>query len=133
MTQVLNTNYDTTQVGVPYIRVPRIEIGYPPPGSDSSADVTLRQTWAVKLKDGTILEAPSVALDHPVINTPVDPTDATPVPLVDPDTGGELDAGLRAQIAGAISAGVVTLPIAMLVILAVARSIQKKTNPAPGA
>lgn len=123
------TNYDTTNVGVPYLRVPRIEIGYPPPGSvGESPDVTLTQTWAVKMADDSIQvlrNAPPV----PVINAAIDATSQAPIPLVDPDTGAALDAGTRAAIAGAITSGVVTMPIAMLVILAVARSIQTAHNP----
>jgi hypothetical protein len=128
----LSTNYDTRAVGVPYLRVPRIEIGYPAPGSGSSPDVTLRQVWAVKLEGGAI-EVLQTAPEVPVINAPVDATSQTPIPLVDPDSGLALDAGTRAAIAGAITSGVVTMPIAMLVILAVARSLQTAANPAPGA
>lgn len=127
-----DTNYDTRTVGVPYLRVPRIEIGYPPPGSGESPDVTLTQVWAVKLaNDGiqVLRNQPPV----PVINTPIDATSQAPIPLVDPDSGEPLAQTTRDAIAGAIASGVVTMPIAMLVILAVARSIQTAHNPAPGA
>jgi len=128
----LTTNYDTRTIGVPYLRVPRIEIGYPAPGSGSSPDVTLRQVWAVKLNSGAIevLQAPPPV---PVINAAVDATSQTPIPLVDPDSGQPLDAATREAIAGAVNAGVITMPIAMLVILAVARSLQTTANPAPAA
>lgn len=128
----MNTNYDTRQIGVPYLRVPRIEIGYPAPGSGSSPDVTLRQVWAVKLAGGAI-EVLQTAPAVPVINAPIDAASQTPIPLVDPDSGLPLDAATRAAIAGAVTSGVVTMPIAMLVILAVARSLQTAANPAPGA
>lgn len=127
-----DTNYDTRSVGVPYLRVPRIEIGYPPPGSGESPDVTLTQVWAVKMADNSIQvlrNLPPVA----VINTPIDATSQTPIPLVDPDSGDALPQPTRDAIAAAITSGVVTMPIAMLVILAVARSVQTANNPAPGA
>lgn len=126
-----DTNYDTRSVGVPYLRVPRIEIGYPPPGSGESPDVTLHQVWAVKMANDAIqvLRNPPTL---PVINTPIDPTSQSSIPLVDPDSGLPLSADMRAGIASAVNLGFVTMPIAMLVILAVARSIQTANNPAPG-
>ena len=126
----MTTNYDTRAVGVPYVRVPRIEIGYPAPGSGSSPDVTLTQVIAVKLADNSI-EVLDKSHPVPVINTPIDAASQTPIPLVDPDSGAPLAEATRAAIAGAITSGVVTMPIAMLVILAVARSIQVTNNPEP--
>lgn len=127
-----DTNYDTRSVGVPYLRVPRIEIGYPPPGSGESPDVTLHQVWAVKMADDSIQVLRNLPPEA-VINTPIDATAQTPITLVDPDSGDALAQPTRDAIAAAITSGVVTMPIAMLVILAVARSIQTANNPAPGA
>jgi hypothetical protein len=116
----LDINYDTREVGVPYIRIDDIRIQYPPPGSGDMPSVRLQQQWAVKFASGQIRQFAAA----PTIETSVDATSQTPIPLVDPDSGAALDAGTRAAIAGAINAGVVTMPIAMLVILAIARSLQ---------
>ena len=125
MSNTLSINYDTRSVGVPYIRIDDIRIQYPPPGSTDLPAVTLDQAWAVKLASGQIVQISRAGR----IETPMDATDATPIPLIDPDSGEALPEAVRTQIAGAIAAGVVTRPIAMLVILAVARSLQP---PAPG-
>jgi hypothetical protein len=46
-------NYDSSAVGVPYVRVPLIEIKYPEP---HTAHVRVLEVEAVKLADGSIRE-----------------------------------------------------------------------------
>lgn len=99
-------NYDSTNVGVPYIRVNNIAIQYPP---NSLPVVFITQVNAVKLADGTIVElgaAEGLSFTVDMIGNA-----NTPIPLVDPTSG----AGLGADT---------TLQGIMLSILAVIRQQQ---------
>lgn len=103
-------NFDSTQVGVPYVRAHRIEIFYPDNSRFPSAIIS--QKVAVKLADGTIRSLPD---ELTPINVTFDMlTDgATPIPLVDPTTGAPLGPST-------------TLQQVMLGILAVVRKEQTK-------
>ena len=78
-------NYDSTAVGVPYVRVTGIEINYPVIGLPS---VLIGQVKAVKMADGTVMElgdAPELRAD---IDLAVHGND--PIPLVSPNSGAPL-------------------------------------------
>jgi hypothetical protein len=102
-------NYNSTEVGVPYIRCSRIEIFYPEDSRYPQA--ILSQKLAVKLKDGTIKQLE----DLPPINITFDmPMNGnSPIPLVDPTNGSALGP-------------TTTLNQVMLSILAVVRQEQLK-------
>jgi hypothetical protein len=78
--------FDTTQVGVPYIRINNINIEYPAP---NTANVTFSEQQFVPLADGS-----HVALGGDNSRTfRVNPSDmATSIPLVSPETGEPLGA-----------------------------------------
>lgn len=103
-------NYDSTQVGVPYVRVPRITIDYT---NNAFPKVTIAQSLAVKLADGTLHEMAGL----PEILATFDmATDGNkPIPLVNPTTGASMDAQA-------------TLNQVMLFILGVVRQEQLKVN-----
>lgn len=102
-------NYDSSNVGVPYVRVNRIEIFYPEDSRTPSAIIS--QKLAVKMADGSIRSLEEL----PPINVTFDMlTDGTvPVPLIDPTTGAPLGPST-------------TLQQVMLGILAVVRKEQVK-------
>ena len=101
-------NYDSSAVGVPYVRVPQLSIDYT---SNAFPKVTVQQSLAVKLADGSIRELEPVP---EIIATFDMATDgAKPIPLVDPTTGAPL--GMNT-----------TLQQVMLSILAVVRKEQLK-------
>jgi len=107
----MSTNYNSSSVGVPYVRANNITIQNPP---GSLPIVTISQSNAVKLADGSIVElgpAPSFsfALDLATNAT-------TPIPLVDPTTGAALGANT-------------TLQAIMIGMLAVIRQQQVIVNP----
>ena len=100
-------NYDSTQVGVPYVRAHHIEIFYP---EDSRRpQVIIRQKLAVKLADGTVRSLEGL----PEITKTFDmATEGTvPVPMVDPTSGAPLGADT-------------TLQQTMLANLAIVRKLQ---------
>lgn len=76
-------NYDSSQVGVPYVRANGINIQYPISGIPF---VTVAQERAVKLSDGTIASLG----DAGSISFEVNLKDNTLIPLVDPTTGAHL-------------------------------------------
>lgn len=109
----MTTNYDASQVGVPYARVNNISITYPTNGKPV---VGLNQTLAIKGADGTIYEVGQLATLRAEIDLAADGT--TPIPLVSPEDGAPLGADT-------------TLQQVFLAILAVVRKIQ--TTPPPEA
>ena len=101
------SNYDASQVGVPYTRVHRIEIQYPDNGQMPSA--TLHQSLAVKMADGKIRRLEDLS---PIgVQFDFSANGSTPIPLVSPDTGAALGP-------------TTTLNMVMLSILAVVRQAQ---------
>lgn len=100
-------NYDSTQVGVPYVRAHHIEIFYP---EDSRRpQVIIRQKLAVKLADGTVRSLEQLP---DIIKTFDMATDGSvPVPMVDPTSGAPLGPNT-------------TLQQTMLSILGVVRKLQ---------
>lgn len=106
-------NYDSSQVGVPYVRVHRITINYPESGLGLLPSASLEQSLAVKLADGTsrkLADLPTISRSFDLTN---DGNDA--IPLVDPTTGVPLGANT-------------SLNQVMLVLLAVVRNEQTKVQ-----
>lgn len=101
-------NYDSSAVGVPYVRVPRLEIDY---SNNAFPKVTIQQSLAVKLADGSIRELEPVPEIIATFDMATQGT--TPIPLVDPTTGAPL--GMNT-----------TLQQVMLSILAVVRKEQTR-------
>jgi hypothetical protein len=125
MTTSLTVNYDARAVGVPYLRVRDLRIIHPPLGSTAEAPrAIIGQRWAVKLADNTVAELGP----GPDIEVEMDLASPALMPLVDNDSGLPLSAEVRAQIAGAITAGVVTEGMVMLMVLA---SVRAKQAPVP--
>lgn len=104
-------NYDSSQVGVPYTRVHRIEISYPDNGLMPSA--VLHQSLAVKMADGKTRRLED--LDQIAVQFDFAADGTTPIPLVSPDTGVPLGP-------------TTTLNMVMLSILAVVRKAQLATE-----
>ena len=98
-------NYDASEIGVPYVRVHRIEILYPDKGQPPS--VALEQSLAVKMADGSVRKLE----DMPTLTTSLDMAANASSPLVHPDTGLPIGPTTNLQTV-------------MLQILAVVRSIQ---------
>ncbi len=113
-------NYDSSQVGVPYVRAPKINISYPPPGSGAAPYATIEQSEAVKLADGTARTLGSLATIEVNFNL----ADQSPIALVDPDTGAPLAPAACAALGQLVSSGNVNLPLVMLCLLAVVRREQ---------
>jgi hypothetical protein len=80
------SNYDTSQVGVPYDRGYKITINYPDSGLPPSMEIV--QGLAVKLADGSIRKLQEL----PTISRSIDLANAgnDPIPMVDPATGAPL-------------------------------------------
>ena len=100
-------NYDGSQVGVPYVRVHRIEIDYPDAGQMPSA--VLHQSLAVKCADGKNRKIDDLGTLGVQFDFAAHGSD--PIPLVSPDNAAPLGANT-------------TLNMAMLNILAVVRKAQ---------
>ena len=103
-------NYDSTVVGVPYLRVTEIRIDYPVGAMPS---VVLVQVWAVRLAGGALAElgpAPELRGDCDLVAHGKDP-----VPLVSPTTGEPIG-------------GSTSLNAVMVQILAIVRDIQTRQN-----
>jgi hypothetical protein len=109
----MSINYDSTVVGVPYVRAQRIIINYPDAGKSPSA--TIEQSLAVKMLDGTVRQLENIN----AINVTFDFANdgSTNIPLVHPDSGLPIGANT-------------TLNNTMLAILAVVRSEQNKAEAA---
>lgn len=103
-------NYDSTNVGVPYIRANNIEIQY---SANGIATVTVNQALAVKLADNSVTEIGQIQSISFILDMANNAT--TPVPLVDPSSGANLGANT-------------TLQQTMLSILAVIRQHQIAQN-----
>lgn len=74
-------NYDSSEVGVAYVRVDRVEITYPAP---LTAEVTFHQSLATKMKDGSIKKLePLETLRFTLTAADM----MTPYPIPHPDTG----------------------------------------------
>jgi hypothetical protein len=108
----MSTNYDSSQVGVPYVRANKITILYPDNGAVPSAQI--EQALAVKLLDGTTREIEKLQVLNIEINLDAHGTEA--IPLVNPTTGGPL--GINTN-----------LNTVMVQILAVVRKHQLEINP----
>ncbi len=104
-------NYNSSEVGVPYIRANNIAIQYPPNGVPT---VFVSQALAVKLADGSVAELGSTTSFS--FTPDMVGNSTTPIPLVDPTTGAELGANTNLQSI-------------MLGILAVIRQHQVVENP----
>ena len=100
-------NYNSTQVGVPYVRAHKVEIYYPDNNRHPSAIIS--QKLAVKLADGSIRSLENLPDINVTFDMLVDGT--TPVPIPDPTTGAPL--GMNT-----------TLQSTMLSILAIIRKYQ---------
>lgn len=102
-------NYDSTEVGVPYVRAHRIELFYP--DENRYPQAIIYQKLAVKMKDDTVRSLEDVAPLTVTFDMLADGT--TPIPLVDPTSGLPLGPNT-------------TLQQVMLGILAVVRREQNK-------
>ena len=100
-------NYDSSKVGVPYIRAHRIIIEYP---TGSNPRATILQSEAVRLADGTVRQIGEVSSIVAEFDFALNATN--PIPLVHPDTGEPLGADTNLQTV-------------FLNILAVVRQLQK--------
>ena len=107
----MSTNYDPSQVGVPYVRVNHLEITWPDSAVPNTLPIaTMKQSLAVKLADGSIRTLEKL-LD---ISTPLDFSKGNdPIPLVNPEDASYL--GMDTS-----------LNQAMLAVLAVIRQAQIK-------
>ncbi len=104
-------NYDSSQVGVPYIRCNNIHVDYPDNGVPT---IKVEQALAVKLADGSITEIAqmqSISFTLDMIGHAT-----SPIPIVNPTTGGNLGMNTNLQQV-------------MLGILAVIRQQQLIQNP----
>jgi len=81
----MSLNYDGSQVGVPYVRAPRITINY---AADRRTTATIEQALAVKLADGTVRNIEPL----PPITCELDfaADGDTPVPMISPDNAAPL-------------------------------------------
>ena len=113
-------NYDSTQVGVPYVRAPQINIQYPPPGAGAAPYATIAQAEAVKLADGTLRSLGTL----PTIEATFDLADQGAIALVNPDSGAPLDPATCAALGQLVASGNINLPLVMLCLLAVVRREQ---------
>jgi hypothetical protein len=85
-------NYNSSQIGIKYIRANNITIQYPENGVPT---VTVSQENAVKLADNTIVAispAESISFQLDLVGN-----GTTPIPLVDPTTGANLGANTTLQ------------------------------------
>lgn len=106
-------NYNSSTVGLPYVRAQRITIEYPDAGRAPTA--IIEQSLAVKLADGTVRQLENQGSFAVTFNFAAD--GSAPIPLIFPDTG--LPIGPNT-----------TLNNTMLSILAVVRHEQNKIEAA---
>jgi len=105
------TNYNSSAVGVPYVRANNITIQYP---ENQIPTVTVAQELAVKLADNTIAHLgpfESITFTLDMVNNAT-----APVPLVDPTSGAALGPSTNLQSI-------------LLGILAIIRQQQNIQNP----
>jgi hypothetical protein len=88
----MSVNYNSTQIGVPYVRANNITIEYP---TNSLPVVTISQAMAVKLADNTIVEINPKASFSFTLNLATNAL--VPIPLIDPSTGEPLGASTNLQ------------------------------------
>ena len=92
-------NYDSTNIGIPYVRANNVTVQYPDSGIPF---VTISQEKAVKLADGTIAQLG----DAGSISFSVNLADQTPIPLINPTTGLPLGAN---TVAGQVMLGILAI------------------------
>ena len=81
-------NYDSSQVGAPFVRAHRIEINYYDAGREP--EVVVRQSLAVRLADGTVRQLEEIEAMQWTV--PLSSAGADPIPLVSPEDGSALGA-----------------------------------------
>ncbi len=109
----MSANYDSSAVGVPYVRGTQVIINYPDGfGGEPVASVT--QSNAIILADGTIRNLNAIQ----TLTIPLDFVDNgnTPIPMVDPTSGADLGENT-------------TLNNIYLQVLAIVRQEQVASNP----
>lgn len=106
----MTTNYNPSQVGVPYVRAHKITINYP--DNNLLPTVRIEQSLAVKLLDGTPRQIEVLLPIERQIDLPNAGND--PIPMVDPETGEPIGQNT-------------SLNLTMLHILAVLRQEQTRT------
>lgn len=87
----MNRNYDSSKVGVPFVRVNDLRITYPSP---STAHVACHEEEAVTLADGSVRHLADLGWFEFDI-APQDMDD--PTPMVHPSTGAPLGADIAPQ------------------------------------
>ncbi len=91
----MSSNFDSTQVGVPYVRGTQVVINWPDGAQQSKPVVTISQCTAVKLADGSVRNLDMI---EPLVFT-VDliANGNDPIALVNPTTGANLGANTTAN------------------------------------
>jgi hypothetical protein len=107
----MSINYDSTAVGVPYVRANKITVIWPTTGGIPSA--VIEQALAVKLADGSVRELQQ--METLTANLDLAAVGESAIPLVHPTTGQTI--------------GSTKLNTVMLQVLAAIRSIQVGANP----
>jgi hypothetical protein len=107
----MSSNYDSSQVGVPYLRVNSMTVSYPENGVPS---VIIQQAKAVKLADGRTVEIEDVQCLSFTLD--MIGSSMAAIPLINPTTGAPLGPNTNLQNV-------------MLGILAVIRQQQLLLNP----
>lgn len=109
------TNYDASQVGVPYVRAHRVTINYP--DNKQMPTATIEQSLAVRMADGSARQLENL----PAISCVLDFSKGNdPIPLVSNETGAPLGADT-------------SLNQAFIAVLAVVRAEQNKAEQAAAA
>ncbi len=122
----MSQNYDSSQVGVPYVRVHRIEINYPESGAGLIPTTNLYQSEAVKLADGESRKLRDLVTLSRTVDLVNDGNDL--IPLVDATTGAPLAAPVAQALGAMVSSGHVSLNLVMLALLAVVRQEQTRVQ-----
>jgi hypothetical protein len=84
-------NYNSSQIGVPYLRCDNVTIQYPVTGIPI---VTISQARSIKLADGTVVQieqANTISFELTIDNI-------IQIPLVDPTTGENLGMNMTSQM-----------------------------------
>ena len=91
----MSSNFDSTVVGVPYVRGMQVVVNWPDGAEQNRPIVTISQCTAVKLADGSVRNLDVIA---PLVFT-VDLTNHgnDPIPLVNPGNGANLGANTTAN------------------------------------
>jgi hypothetical protein len=81
-------NYDSTQVGVPYVRGTQVVVNWPDGADRNKPIIAISQCMAVKLADGSVRNLETIA---PLVFTAdLVAHGNDPVPIVDPSSGAAL-------------------------------------------